>query len=134
MDHVRASRRLGRGACGGTRPDSGQAAVELALALPAVVFLLLAIVQFVLVARDEVLVVHAAREAARAASLGASPSVAAAHVLPGAQVEVRSDGRVGDPVVATVAYRAATDLPLVGPLIPDPMLHATVTMRAEEPQ
>jgi hypothetical protein len=108
--------------------------VELALALPAIVVLLLAIVQFALVARDELLVVHAAREAARAASVGGSGSDAAARVLRGAQVVIDGGGRVGDPVVATVGFRAVTDLPLVGPLIPDPWLHARVTMRAEEPR
>lgn len=114
------------------RPERGQAAVELALALPAIVMLLLAIVQFALVARDELLVVHAAREAARAASLGGSGADAGARVLPGARVSIVGGARVGDPVVASVGYRAVTDLPLVGPLIPDPWLHATVTMRAEE--
>jgi hypothetical protein len=131
VDHVSAA--LGsRNARRRARSESGQAAVELALALPAIVMLLLAIVQFALVARDEVLVVHAAREAARAASLGGSGVDAATRVLPGTHVVIVGGERVGDPVVATVGYRAATDLPLVGPLIPDPWLHATVTMRAEE--
>lgn len=123
-----------RDARGGARPEAGQAAVELALTLPAVVMLLLAIVQFALVARDEVLVVHAAREAARAASLGGSASGAAVRVLPGARVSVEGGSRVGDPVVASVSFHDVTDLPLVGPLIPDPWLHARVTMRAEEPR
>ena len=113
------------------RPDNGQAAVELALVLPAVVFLLLALVQFALIARDELLVVHAAREAARAASVADSGSIAAARVLPGANVEVSGGERVGDVVVAVVSYRSVTDLPLVGPLVPDPWLHARVTMRSE---
>src|SRR4029078_2878808 len=42
----------------------GQATVELALVLPLVVFALLAILQVGLVVRDQVAVVHAAREAA----------------------------------------------------------------------
>jgi hypothetical protein len=123
-----------RGARGGARPEHGQAAVELALALPAIVMLLLAILQFALVARDEVLVVHAAREAARAESLGGSGTTAATRVLPGARVSVTGGDDVGDPVTATVGYRAVTSLPLVGPLIPDPWLHASVTMRSEEPR
>jgi len=44
---------------------------------------------------------------------------------------VSGGARVGDLVVADVSYRSVTDLPLVGPLIPDPWLHARVTMRAE---
>jgi len=120
-----------RGARLHARPDDGQAAVELALVLPAVVLLLLAIVQFALVARDEVLVVHAAREAARAASVGASGPTAASRVLGGAKVSISGGARLGDLVVATVTYRSVTDLPLVGPLIPDPWLSARVTMRSE---
>ena len=120
-----------RGARLRARPDDGQAAVELALVLPAVVLLLLAILQFALVARDELLVVHAAREAARAASVGASGSAAASRVLEAAKVSISGGAHVGDLVVATVTYRSVTDLPLVGPLIPDPWLSARVTMRAE---
>lgn len=117
----------------GARPEGGQAAVELALVLPAVVLLMLAIVQFALVARDELVVVHAAREAARAASVGASGSDAATRVLPGASVSISGGERVGDLVVATVSYRSVTSLPLVGPLIPDLVLHFGVTMREEHP-
>jgi hypothetical protein len=113
------------------RPVDGQAAVELALVIPAVVLLLLALVQFALIGRDELLVVHAAREAARAASVAGSGSIAASRVLPGATVEISGGAEVGDLVVAVVSYRSVTDLPLVGPLVPDPWLHARVTMRAE---
>jgi hypothetical protein len=118
---------------GGARPDDGQAAVELALVLPAVVVLVLAIAQFALIARDELLVVHAAREAARAASVGSSGPDAALRVLPGANVTISGGTRVGDLVVATVSYRSVTGLPLVGPLIPDPWLRFRVTMREEHP-
>jgi len=129
VDHLSTGR--GRDARNRARPERGQAAVELALVLPAVVLLLLALVQFALIARDELLVVHAAREAARTASVAGSGAIAADRVLPGAKVDVSGGARVGDLVVADVSYRSVTDLPLVGPLIPDPWLHARVTMRAE---
>ena len=51
------------------RGDGGQASVELALVLPLVVLLLLAVVQLGLLVRDQILVVHAAREAAREAAV-----------------------------------------------------------------
>ena len=102
-----------RGARQRARPDDGQAAVELALVLPAVVLLVFALLQFALVGRDELLVVHAAR------------------VLPGANVSVSGGAHVGDLVVAVVSYHSTTDLPLIGPLVPDPWLHAAVTMRTE---
>ena len=53
----------------GVGRDRGQSTVEVALLLPFVALLLLAVVQVGLVARDQVLVVHAAREAARAAAV-----------------------------------------------------------------
>ena len=49
--------------------DRGQSTVELAIALPVVVMLVLGLVQSALVLRDHLLVVHSAREAARAASV-----------------------------------------------------------------
>ena len=58
------------------RGDEGQAAVELALVLPLVVALLLAVVQVGLIVRDQVLVVHAAREAAREAAVDPDPAAA----------------------------------------------------------
>ena len=56
---------------------AGQAAVELALALPVVVVLLLGMLQVALVGRDQLAVELAAREAARAAAVSADPGSAA---------------------------------------------------------
>jgi hypothetical protein len=122
--------RLGR-ACPHER---GQATVEFALVLPLIVFGLLAILQVGLVVRDQVAVIHAAREAARAASVDRDPgrATAAAHrVLARAEVHVGSRPAVGEPITVTVSYHDHTDLPLVGPLFPDPDLHASATMRVE---
>jgi hypothetical protein len=135
--------RFPRSACGGTgspssgrrgAPDSGQATVEFALLLPVVVLALLAIGQVGLVVRDELGVVHAAREAARAASVDPDPAAAvrAAHrTLPHSDVEVGSRPQVGGEITVTVRYRSVTNLPLVGKLFPDPELHASSTMRVE---
>jgi hypothetical protein len=125
------SRGRGRGRGRGSR---GQATVEFAFLLPLVVFAALAVIQVALVVRDQLGVVHAAREAARAASVEADPSsaVRAAHrTLPGADVDVGSRPRVGGEISVTVHYRSVTSLPLVGVLFPDPDLHATSTMRVE---
>jgi hypothetical protein len=113
----------------------GQATVELALVLPLVVFALLAILQVGLVVRDQVAVVHAAREAARAASVDPDPSRAvgaAKRVLADAQVDVGSRPKVGGPIAVEVRYHDRTDLPLVGPLFPDLDLHARAVMRVEK--
>src|SRR5262245_9785610 len=98
--------------------DRGQAAVELALILPVVVMLIALLLQAALVARDVVLVAHAAREAARAAAVepGTGPARAAA---------LRSGGLERDrltvtvqpletTVQVTVAYRGAHRPPAGG--------------------
>ena len=38
---------------------------------------------------------------------------------------------VGAPIRVDVSYRVVTDVPIIGPLLPDPVLHADATMRAE---
>ena len=83
------------------RGERGQATVEFAFVLPLLVLALLAVVQVGLVVRDQLGVVHAAREAARAASVDPDPgrAVRAAHrTLPGADVDVgdRPEGRRRD--------------------------------------
>jgi hypothetical protein len=114
--------------------DRGQATVELALALPVIGILGLLLVEGALVARDQLAVVHAAREAVRAASVDPDPAAAAEAarlVLPGAAVELGRRPPPGRPVVVTVTYTSPTDLPLVGPLLPDPRLSARAVMRVE---
>ena len=123
------------GAARGVRAARGQASVELALVLPVLVMLLLALVQTALVGRDELLVQDAARAAVREASVGASESRvrdAARRALPGVTVEVDRSGGVGDPVTVVARYHDSTNLPLIGPLFPDVVLHARATMRAEQ--
>jgi hypothetical protein len=115
--------------------ERGQATVEFALLLPLVVFALLAVIQVALVVRDQVELVHATREAARAASVDPDPAsaVRAAHrTLEGADVHVGARPAVGEPISVEVTYTSHTDLPLVGPLFPDPTLHARVSMRVEK--
>ncbi|MCO8127993.1 pilus assembly protein [Acidimicrobiia bacterium EGI L10123] len=129
------------GASCSTRPGPGarhrgQATVELALGLPVVCIGVLLVLQLALVGRDAVLVTHAAREAARAAAVDPTgPSaragaVAASSTLDPTRLDVRLR-RSGGRVTAAVAYRSRTELPIVGTLIPDPALHAEVTMLEE---
>jgi hypothetical protein len=99
-----------------------------------VVLAALAIIQVGLVVRDELGVVHAAREAARAASVDPDPARAvraARDTLAGAEVDVGERPKVGGEIRVTVRYTSVTDLPLVGALFPDPELHATAVMRVE---
>jgi len=118
--------------------DEGQAAVELALVLPLVVTILLAVLQVGLVVRDQVLVVHAAREAARAAAVDPRPeapteAARASAPLLAERLSVRSDPRgvPGSRVRVVVRYRAPTVVPLAGAVVGDVDLEATATMRIE---
>jgi Flp pilus assembly protein TadG len=118
--------------------DRGQATVELALLLPVVVFLLLAVLQLGIVAREVVLVTHAAREAARAAAVddasGAAREAASeSSGLDPDRLEVDVSGREGpgSRVRVTVEYRIRTSVPIVGALMTDPRVTSTATMRVE---
>ncbi|MFZ4719335.1 MAG: TadE family protein [Ilumatobacteraceae bacterium] len=115
--------------------DRGQATVELALCLPMLCTLLLGIVQVAVVTRDRLAVQLAAREGARAAAIGADDgavrrAVEAAVAL--APLTVRIERRAGTARV-TVGYRDPTDVPLVGAVLRDVVLQATVTMATEPP-
>ncbi|MEZ5178148.1 MAG: TadE/TadG family type IV pilus assembly protein [Acidimicrobiales bacterium] len=114
----------------------GQATVELALTLPVVVVVLLAVVQVALVARSQILVVDAARAGARAAAVRAGAADAAARRTPGLQagrLEVwESSAGPGGDVEVRVRYRVRTDVPLVGALVGEPTLESTVTMAVED--
>ena len=125
----------GAGCRGPAGREHGQATVELVLAFPVVLVLVVAVVQAMLVVRDQLVVVHAAREAARAASVHPDPSrpaAAAAAVMPGTVVRPLRRPPPGELVTVEVVYRSPTDLPVVGPLLPDPELSARAVMRVEQ--
>ena len=116
------------------RSAAGQTTAELALVFPVVLLLVLVLVQAALVLRDQLALTSAAREAVRAASLDPDPARAeraAAAVLPGATVTAEPRPPVGELVRVRVSYRSPTTLPLVGPLLPDPVLVARAAMRVE---
>ena len=120
--------------------DAGQATVELALVLPVVALVALVVVQVALVGRDLVLVVHAAREAARQAAVAPGTAAEAARTaatstgLDPDRLRVDLEGRAGagSRVTARVTYRSTTDVPLAGALLGDLDLTASAAMRVEE--
>ncbi|MEO7572249.1 MAG: TadE/TadG family type IV pilus assembly protein [Acidimicrobiales bacterium] len=114
--------------------------MELALLLPVVLLLLLAVLQVGLLARDVVLVTHASREAVRAAATDADPAAArqAAAASSGLDVDrltvtVGNRGLPGDRVRVEVVYRARTRVPLIGRLVGDRTIRSEATMRVETP-
>ena len=122
----------------GNRLERGQATVELALVLTVVVLLLMILIQAALVAKDQLLVQHAAREAARSAVVDPDAAVAR-RAAEGASnldrhrltVSLSGGGERGDRTTARVSYRSPTDVPLVGRLIGDVTVSGSVTMRVE---
>lgn len=105
----------------------------MALCLPLVCLMLLGVVQVAVIVRDQLLVQHAAREAARAAAVSASPAAAAqitTAVVDRAAVAVASSA---NRVTVTVTRTTHTDVPLIGALLPDVVLTASASMAREPP-
>lgn len=121
------------------RGDHGQSTVEFALVLPLVVLVAMFIVQAGLVVRDQVLVTHAAREAARAAAVSDADRLDAALRAARQAGDLQGDRlgvtvsmlEGGSSVRVVVSYRSLTDLALVGALVPDITLDASVVMQVE---
>jgi hypothetical protein len=95
----------------------------------------LLIAQVGLVVRDQVLVVHAAREGARAASVSgapgeAGPAAARATGLDPARLRVETS-MAGNAVSVTARYRSRVGLPVLRLLVDGVELDATVVMRRE---
>lgn len=110
------------------------------MVLPLVAMVCLAVVQVAVVARRDVLVAHAAREAARAAAVESDSTAA---VTAAREAAVRSGGldasrlkvivsRDVDDVHVTVRYEDPTDVAMVGRLVRSVTLQERVTMRRED--
>lgn len=113
----------------------GQATVEVALLLPVIVLLALAIGQVAVVAHARVSTTHAAREGARVAAVGESDArvreaVLASGSLAPRRVEI-SVRRRPTTVEVTVRYRDPTDVSLVGSMIGDIEIVGVAVMRRE---
>jgi len=113
--------------------------VELALTLPVVACLLLAVVQVMVIARDQLLVTHAARAAVREAAVDRRPAsveAAARAAAPGLKPDrltTDTSHRRGSPDIVTVAvsYVTETAVPLVGPLLPGIRLVGNASIQDE---
>lgn len=116
--------------------DPGQATVELAVTLPVLVLLLLALLQVVIVARDHLAVWHAARVGVRAAAVSAAPvpdgtaAAMGATTLQDPEVTVEVD-QVWVSVV--VRHTTRTNVPLIGRLLSDVTVEARAAMVREPP-
>jgi len=121
------------------RGDRGQSTVEFAMILPLVALVLLLLVQAGLVVRDQLLVSHAAREAARAAAVSENDRAGAALEAARQSGPLERDrlsgtvatGGGGTAVRVVITYRSPTELAVIGPLVPDITLSSSVVMRVE---
>lgn len=120
-----------------SRPrDRGQAAVEFAIALPLVVMLVCGVLHVALVVRDQLAIEVAARDGARAAAVSASPAASASRAAAAATsvTPIRTSTVVtARSVTVTVRHTTESRAPLVGLLLPDVELSASVTMVREPP-
>lgn len=118
--------------------EKGQSSVELALSLPIVFLLLMALLQTVVIARDHIQLNHAAREAAREAAVSDNRStprraaVARTTLDPSRlKVDVTGQRQGSRRVRAKLSYEVPTKVPVVGLLVPDVTLEAEAAMRRE---
>ncbi len=117
--------------------DAGQATVEVALAVPLLAIVILVGLQIALVVRDQIAVIAAAREGARAAAV-APDSTSAALAAVGRTAALPAAGRrvhvsrAAGLVTVTVDYQSPTDLALVGTFLPDITVRGSATMAIEE--
>lgn len=114
----------------------GQAAVELALLLPLLAVMALFAVQIALTARDQIMVMHSAREAARAVAVSddaslARPAALAASRLDPRRTQVRVAERPPGNVSVRVEYRSPVRFAVLAALVGDLGLAGEAVMRAE---
>jgi Flp pilus assembly protein TadG len=117
------------------RADDGQSAVEFALVLPLLLFLILGLLQVGVMVRDQIMVLGAAREGVRLATVTPDRSMiedAAGKAAPGLDlsVQVVRGSKRGDAARVTVSA-SPVKLPLVGQMVGAITLKGAATMRIE---
>ncbi len=110
--------------------------MELALLLPVVALVLLAVIQFGLIARDRVLTVHAARTVARAVAVRPDRKTALAalaEAVPDAdRFDVELGGELRGGGLATVTVSApATRIAFLGAVLPTVVVRERLVVRVE---
>ena len=117
------------------RAERGQATVELALLMPLLMVAALFLAQLSLAARDQIMVTHSAREAARAVAVGNDAAVARSAALAAARLDpqrlrVHVESR-GENVAVRLDYRSPVRFALLGIVLDDVVLSGEAVMRSE---
>lgn len=111
--------------------------MELALLTPLLMLMALLLVQLALTARDQIMVIHSAREAARAVAVSSEPSAArpaalAASRLDPQRLRVRVEERAGAGNVSVrLDYRSPVRVAPFGVVLDDLVLSGEAVMRSE---
>jgi len=120
------------------RGEDGQATAELALLLPVILIIVLAVGQLTLIWRSQLLVTQAAREAARIGAVSNDPAAitaaarGASGLDPGrVEVTIVERGAPGGLIVVRVRYFPVDQLPIVGAATGSVVVSATATMLVE---
>jgi hypothetical protein len=122
------------------RDEAGQTTVELALCLPVVVFVVVAVIEIGLIVADQIRLWHAAREAVRQAVVdddaGAATEAARRAGFDSLDVSLDPESNYrqqGEPLTVKVVYDRPGAMPLIGRLFEHIELESTATMRIERP-
>ena len=122
----------------GDERERGQATVEFALLLPLFVLMVLMVLQASLVGIDWIRVQAASREGARSGAAALRDPRGSAREAVGKSSTLAADRTTvgvserAQMLTVTVRYRVATDVPIVGVLLPDVDIAAQTTMYREE--
>ncbi len=108
----------------------------MAITMPIVVVMALAVLQVAVIGRDQLALWHAVRVAARAAAVSTDPATdartaaeAATHLTPLTVIADADD----EWVRVSVGHTTRTAIAIIGTFLPDVTLHASATMRREPP-
>lgn len=122
---------------GARQTHRGQATVELALLMPLLMLLALFLAQLALTARDQIMVTHGAREAARAVAVSNDSTVARSAALAAARldpqrlrVQVEEPAGTGN-VAVRLDYRSPVRFAPLGIVLDDLVLSGEAVMRSE---
>lgn len=125
------------GDAGVRRTHQGQATVELVLLMPLLMVVALFLAQLALAARDQIMVTHGAREAARAVAVSNDAAVARSAALAAARldprrlrVQVEELSGTGN-VAVRLDYRSPVRFAPLGIVLDDLVLSGEAIMRSE---
>ena len=117
--------------------QQGQATVELALLMPLLMLLALFLTQLALTARDQIMVIHSAREAARAVAVSNDASVARSAALAASRLDVQrlrvqvQESAGSGNVSVRLEYRSPVRFAPLAVLVDDVALSGEAVMRIE---